>query len=165
VTQTTSYFGESGRSLAQPTGEHGLTLVELIVTVALVAIFALTALPIARFQVKRQKEHELREDLFQMRSAIDRYKALSDSGAFLIKVDTFGYPPDIDSLTKDIDIKGKKIRFMHRLPVDPMTGKAEWGVRSMQDEPDSTSWGGQNVFDVYSLSQGTALNGTKYSDW
>jgi general secretion pathway protein G len=145
--------------------DSGLTLVELIVVVAVLAILALTALPLARFQVKRQHEHELRQDLWQMRDAIDRYKATADTGVFMIKVDTFGYPPDLESLTKDIDIKGKKVRFLHRIPVDPMTGRAEWGSRSMQDEPDSTSWGGQNVFDVYSLSQGTAMNGTKYSDW
>jgi general secretion pathway protein G len=115
--------------------------------------------------VKRYQERALREDLWQMRDAIDRYKALADQNAFQTKVDTYGYPPDLDTLVKDTLIKEKKIHFLHRIPVDPMTGKAEWGMRSMQDDADSSSWGGQDVFDVYSLSQGTALNGTKYSTW
>jgi len=145
--------------------QRGMTLVELIVVVAIVGILAGMALPFARFKVKRYQEAALRADLAMMRDAIDRYKAAADSGAFMIKVDTYGYPPDLETLTKDTLIKDKKYHFLHRIPVDPMTGKAEWGMRSMQDDFDSTSWGGQNVFDVYSLSQGTALNGTKYSDW
>ena len=144
---------------------RAFTLVELIIVVAITAIIALTALPIARFQVKRYQERALREDLWQMRDAIDRYKALANQNAFQTKVDTYGYPPDLDTLVKDTLIKEKKIHFLHRIPVDPMTGKAEWGMRSMQDDADSSSWGGQDVFDVYSLSQGTALNGTKYSTW
>jgi general secretion pathway protein G len=146
-------------------GQHGLTLVELIVVVAILAIISATALPLARFQVKRAKERELRADLWQMRDAIDAYKRAADQGSFMIKVETFGYPPDLETLAKDTDIKGKKVRFLHRIPIDPMTGHADWGMRSMQDDADSDSWGGQNVFDVYSKSQGTALNGTKYSDW
>ncbi len=146
-------------------GEAGLTLVELIITVAILALLASAAVPIARFNVKREKERELRYDLWQMRDAIDKYKDAADRGAFQIKVDSFGYPPDLETLVKGVDVQGKKVKFLRRIPVDPMTGKAEWGERSMQDEPDSQSFGGQNLFDVYSKSQGIALNGTKYADW
>jgi general secretion pathway protein G len=142
-------------------GEAGLTLVELIVTVAILALLAGAAVPIARFNVKREKERELRYDLWQMRDAIDKYKDAADRGAFQIKVDSQGYPPDLETLVKGVDVQGKKVKFLRRIPVDPMTGKAEWGLRSMQDEPNSQSFGGQSVFDVYSKSQGTGLNGTK----
>jgi general secretion pathway protein G len=145
--------------------EDGLTLVELIVTVAILALLATAAVPIARFDLKRQKERELRYDLWQMRDAIDKYKDAADRNAFQTKVDSFGYPPDLDTLVKGVDVQGKKVKFLRRIPIDPMTGKADWGMRSMQDEPDSDSFGGQNVFDVYSKSQGTALDGTKYSTW
>jgi general secretion pathway protein G len=100
-----------------------------------------------------------------MRDAIDRYKDLADRNAFQIKVGSEGYPPDLETLVKGVDSQGKKIRFLRRIPVDPMTGHAEWGQRSMQDDPQSTSWGGQNVFDVYTKSTGTGLDGTKYADW
>jgi general secretion pathway protein G len=146
-------------------GEAGLTLVELIVTVAILALLAGAAVPIARFNVKREKERELRYDLWQMRDSIDKYKDAADRGAFQIKVDSQGYPPDLETLVKGVDVQGKKVKFLRRIPVDPMTGKAEWGLRSMQDEPNSQSFGGQSVFDVYSKSQGTGLNGTKYADW
>jgi general secretion pathway protein G len=146
-------------------GERGLTLVELIVTVAILAILAAGAAPIARFKVKRDKERELRYDLWTMRKAIDDYKDAADKGAFQTKVDSQNYPPDLDTLVTGVDVQGKKVRFLRHIPVDPMTGKAEWGLRSMQDDPTSDSFGGQNVFDVYSKSQGTALDGTKYSDW
>jgi general secretion pathway protein G len=145
--------------------ERGLTLVELIVAIAILAILAGAAVPLARTTVRRSKERELRRDLWEMRDAIDRYKDAADRGAFQIKVGTEGYPPDLETLVKGIDSNGKKLRFLRRVPVDPMTGNTEWGVRSMQDEPDSTSWGGQNVFDVYTKAPGTALDGTKYSEW
>jgi general secretion pathway protein G len=146
-------------------GERGLTLVELIVTVAILAILASAAAPIARFQVKRQKERELRYDLWMMRDAIDKYKDAADKGAIQTKIDSQNYPPDLETLVKGVDIQGKKVRFLRRIPVDPMTGDTDWGMRSMQDDPDSDSYGGQSVFDVYSKSQGTALDGTKYSTW
>ena len=146
-------------------GEAGLTLVELIVTVAILGILASAAVPIARFQVKREKERMLRYDLWQMRRAIDAYKDAADKNAFRTKVDSQGYPPDLQTLVDGVDVQGKKVRFLRRIPVDPMTGTDDWGLRSMQDDPDSDSWGGQNVFDVYSKSTGTALDGTKYSDW
>jgi general secretion pathway protein G len=148
-----------------PDNQAGLTLVELIVTVAILAILASAAVPLARFRVQREKERELRYDLWQMRDAIDHYKDAADKHAFQIKLDSQGYPPDLDTLVKGVDAQGKKLRFLRRIPVDPMTGKAEWNLRSMQDEPNSDSWGGQNVFDVGSKSQATALDGTKYSDW
>jgi general secretion pathway protein G len=145
--------------------ERGLTLVELIVTVAILAIVAGAAIPVARYQVKRGKERELRYDLWQMRDSIDHYKDAADKNLFQIKLDSQGYPPDMETLVNGVDIQGKKVRFLRRIPVDPMTGKAEWGLRSMQDDPDSDSYGGQSVFDVYSKSDGTALDGTKYKDW
>jgi len=147
-------------------GEAGLTLVELIITVAIVGILAAAAVPIARFQVKRTKERELRRDLWEMRDAIDRYKDAAEKGAFVTKADSFNYPPDLESLVNGVEAQGgKKVKFLRRIPVDPMTGTAEWGLRSNQDDPDSDSFGGQNVFDVHSKSYGTALDGTKYSTW
>jgi general secretion pathway protein G len=145
--------------------ESGLTLVELIICVAIVAILASAAIPIARFQVKREKERELRRDLWEMRDAIDRYKDAADKGAMQIKADSLGYPPDLETLVNGVDIQDKKVKFLRRIPVDPMTGTAEWGLRSNQDDADSDSFGGQNVFDVHTKSQGTALDGTKYSTW
>jgi len=146
-------------------GERGLTLVELIVTAAILSILAAAAVPIARFTVKRQNERYLRYDLWMMRDAIDRYKDAADKNAFQIKLDSQGYPPDLETLVNGVEIQTKKVKFLRRIPVDPMTGKAEWGLRSMQDDPKSDSYGGQSVFDVYSKSTGTALDGTKYSDW
>lgn len=146
-------------------GQAGLTLVELIVAIAVLGVIAVMALPMARFQAKRQHERELRRYLWEMRDAIDKYKDLADKNAFQTKVDSFGYPPDLDTLVKGVDVQGKKIKFLRRIPVDPMTGKDEWGLRSMQDDADSDSWGGQNVFDVYSKSEGTGLDGTKYKTW
>jgi general secretion pathway protein G len=153
------------RALSIRKGERGLTLVELIVAAAILAILASAAIPIARFQIKREKERELRYDLWTMRDAIDKYKDAADKGAIQAKVDSQNYPPDLDTLVNGVDIQGKKVKFLRHLPVDPMTGKAEWGLRSMQDDPKSDSYGGQSVFDVYSKSQGTALDGTKYSEW
>lgn len=146
-------------------GERGLTLIELIVTVFILAILASAAIPLAQFQVKRQKERELRYDLWTMRDAIDKYKDAADRGAFQTKVDSQNYPPDLETLVKGVDVKGKKLRFLRKIPIDPMTGQADWGMRSMQDDPDSDSFSGDSVFDVYSKSQGTGLDGTKYSTW
>ena len=146
-------------------GERGLTLVELIVTTAILSILAMAAVPLARFQVKRLKERELRFDLWTMRDAIDKYKDAADRGAFQTKVDSQNYPPDLQTLVDGVDVQGKKLRFLRKIPRDPMTGNTEWGLRSMQDDPDSDSYGGQSVFDVYSKSDGTALDGTKYSTW
>ncbi|HEX4312100.1 MAG TPA: type II secretion system protein [Acidobacteriaceae bacterium] len=153
------------RLKGRPDLEAGLTLVELIVTVAILGILASAAIPIARFQVKRTKERMLRYELWQMRAAIDAYKDAADKHAFQTKVDSQNYPPDLQTLVDGVDVQGKKVRFLRHIPVDPMTGNNDWGLRSMQDDPDSDSWGGQNVFDVFSKSDGIALDGTKYSDW
>ncbi|MFB3815486.1 MAG: type II secretion system protein [Terriglobales bacterium] len=144
---------------------RGLTLLELIAAITILVIFTGMAVPLARVSIKREKERQLRRYLWEMRDAIDRYKDAADRGAFQIKVGTEGYPPDLDTLVDGVDVAGKKVRFLRRIPVDPMTGNTEWGLRSMQDDPDSESWGGQNVFDVYTKSQGEALDGTKYKDW
>jgi general secretion pathway protein G len=145
--------------------ESGLTLVELLVTVTILAILASAAVPVYKFKLKRDKERELRRDLWEMRDAIDHYKDAADKGAIQTKVDSQNYPPDMETLVNGVDIQGKKVRFLRRIPIDPMTGKQEWGLRSMQDDPTSDSYGGQSVFDVHSKSMGTALDGTKYSDW
>ena len=146
-------------------GERGLTLVELIVTTTILAILAAAAFPVARFQVKRQNERILRYDLWMMRDAIDKYKDAADKGAFQTKLDSQNYPPDLETLVSGVEVQTKKVKFLRKIPKDPMTGNAEWGLRSMQDDPGSTSYGGQSVFDVYSKSMGTALDGTKYSTW
>ncbi len=143
----------------------GFTLIELIVATAILVILTTMALPLARVSIKREKERELRYDLWQMRDAIDRYKDAADRAAFQIKLGSEGYPPDLDTLVQGVDSNGKKLRFLRKVPIDPMTGKADWGMRSVQDDPTSTSWNGENVFDVYSQSEGTALDGTKYKDW
>jgi len=148
-------------------GEAGFTLAEMVMVAALIAILAGMALPVAKYAVKRRKEMELRLDLRLMRNAIDEYKRLSDKGLIQKKVGSEGYPPDLETLVEGVPIVGKDVKrkFLRRIPVDPMTGEAKWGLRSYQDEPDSTTWGEQNVYDVYSLSDGTAIDGTKYKDW
>ncbi len=153
------------RSNPMRASERGLTLAELIVTITILTILMSAAVPLVRFQVKRQKERELRADLWTMRNAIDKYKDAADRGAFQTKVESQNYPPDLQTLVDGVDVQGKKLRFLRKIPIDPMTGQDEWGLRSMQDDPDSDSWGGQSVFDVYSKSQGTGLDGTKYSTW
>lgn len=145
--------------------QAGFTLIELIVATTIMAILVGAAVPIAKNAVARERERELRYDLWMMRDAIDRYKDAADRGAFQIKVGSEGYPPDLDTLVTGVDVAGKKLKFLRKIPIDPMTKKAEWGMRSMQDDADSTSWGEQNVFDVYTKSEQTALDGTKYKDW
>jgi general secretion pathway protein G len=145
--------------------EGGFTLLELIVATTILVVLSTMALPLARVTIQRQRERQLRIDLWEIRDAIDRYKDMAERGGFQTKVDSQNYPPDLDTLVKGVDVQGKKIRFLRRIPIDPMTGTTEWGLRSMQDDPDSDSWGEQNVFDVYTKSQATALDGTKYKDW
>jgi general secretion pathway protein G len=187
--------------------EAGMTLLELIIVCAIMLILASAAMPVARYTVKRQQETELRRDLREMRDAIDRYKDAADRNLIRVELGTEGYPPDLETLVKGVDLTSQQggsiagatnpgqpivpstgfggtfgqtqsgssgasgqdlirhVRFLRHVPVDPLTGKAEWGMRAVQDDPDSTSWGGKDVFDVFSLSTGTALDGTKYSDW
>jgi general secretion pathway protein G len=149
-------------------GARGFTLVELIAAITIMLILTAVALPLARVQIQRQKEVELRRALRQLREAIDRYKDFADRGMITTNADSFGYPPDLETLEKGVALKGAataKYKFLRKIPVDPMTGEASWGLRAMQDDPDSRSWGGGNVFDVYSKSYGTGLNGTAYADW
>lgn len=190
--------------------QRGVTLLELIITCAILIILASAALPAARFTVQRRREAELRYDLREMRDAIDRYKDAADRNLIRVEVGTEGYPPDLDTLVKGVDLVSqattgtnatagigttlpgqsaaaaaqgltpstgsintsgtgndliRHVRFLRSIPVDPLTGKADWGKRSVQDDPDSSSWGGKDVFDVFSVSTGMALDGTKYSDW
>ena len=144
---------------------RGFTLIELIVATAILVILTGLAIPMARVAIKREKERELRGDLWQLRDAIDRYKDAADRQAFQIKVGSEGYPPDLETLVKGVDVNGKKVRFLRKIPTDPMTNDTDWGLRSMQDDPTSDSWGGQNVFDVFTKSQGTGLDGTEYKTW
>ncbi len=148
--------------------EAGMTLIELVIVVTIVALLATAAVPLARFEVKRIRERELRADLWDMRRAIDAYKDAADLGgmsATANKPDAMNYPPDLDTLVNGVDIQDKHVRFLRAVPIDPMTKSKDWGLRSNQDAPDSDSFGGQNVFDVYSKSTGTALDGTKYNTW
>jgi len=208
---------QSARRILLP--ESGFTFLELVIVCAIMAILAASALPMGRVIVKRQKERELREDLREMRKAIDAYKDAADRGLIRTEVDTFNYPPDLQTLVDGVDLNSGgagtigavgapvgaaptsgfmsappgsstfsqggfgsssasgsnstsglasvtlHVRFLRKIPVDPMTGKADWGMRSVQDDPDANAWGGQDVFDVFTRSTGTGLDGTKYSDW
>jgi general secretion pathway protein G len=145
--------------------QRGFSLLELIIATAILLILSTMVIPMARLSIKREKERRLRTDLWDMRDAIDRYKIDADRGAFQTKVDSQNYPPDLETLVKGVDIQGKKVRYLRKIPIDPMTGNNEWGMRSMQDDPDSDSFGGQSVFDVYTKSTDEALDGTKYKDW
>lgn len=145
---------------------RGVTLLEMIIVISILMILMGAAVPVVRISVRRDKEIELRRDLWEMRDAIDRYHDAANKNLFQIKLGTDGYPQDLDTLVNGVEIAGgKKMRFLRRVPVDPMTGNTDWGLRSMQDDPKSDSWGGQNVFDVYTKSTSTALNGTNYKDW
>lgn len=147
---------------------RGFTLVEMIAAMTIMMLLTTIALPVATVAVRRQKELDLRRDLRTMRNAIDRYKDFADSGMIATEMDTFGYPPTLETLVKGVPLKGSskaRYKFLRKIPVDPMTGNADWGMRSMQDDADSGSWGGQDVFDVYSKSQGIGMNGVPYVDW
>ena len=155
-----------------PGTERGYTFVELIVVTTILMILASAVLPLAQVTSQRQKEAELRRTLREMRTAIDRFKNAADTGQIPsteLKPGSEGYPPDLETLVEGVsaagDASGRKLRFLRRVPVDPRTNGTEWGLRSYQDTPTSTSWGGQNVFDVYTKNGGTGLDGTTYSDW
>ena len=151
---------------------RGYSFVELAIVTTIVLILAAAVLPLTRVTVQRQREIELRRVLREMRSAIDEYKDAVDAGLIGgtdVRVGSEGYPPDLETLVEGVSVQndqsGRKLKFLRRIPIDPMTGEADWGLRSYQDEPDATSWGGQNVFDVYTKADGTALDGTRYRDW
>jgi general secretion pathway protein G len=147
-----------------------MSLVELIVAVTILLVLTSMAVPVARSRVRRIKERQLREAIHEIHSAIDKYKDLADSGKLGIqKIDTYGYPETLEALVDGVKGAGTaadvKLKFLRRIPIDPMTNTREWGLRSMQDDHDSTSWGGQNVFDVYTKSMDKAADGTPYSEW
>jgi len=175
VTHAAAWSRRAARS-----GQAGMTLIELIVATGILLVLATAALPYARATVRSSKETELRRALREIRTAIDRYKDAADKNQIRVSAESNGYPPDLQTLVSGVMITAQgtpvnapagssqtqhRIRFLRRIPVDPMTGTAEWGLRSAQDDLDSTSWGGQNVFDVYSRSTATATDGTRYSDW
>ncbi len=171
----------------RPASQLGMTLLELIIACGILAVLATVAIPLARVGVEERKETELRQDLLEMRTAIDRYKDDADKNLIQVQAGTEGYPPDLQTLVDGVqltetpgtqgalvpggqgqaaqDQTDQKVHYLRKIPTDPFTGDTNWGLRSAQDDPDSTQWGGQDVFDVYSRAQGTALNGTKYSDW
>lgn len=165
-------MNRSTRERVQRWSERGYTFVELLVVSSIILILASAAMPLAKVTATRQREAELRRALREMRTAIDKYKDAADSGQIgqlEIKAGSEGYPTDLETLVEGVaannDATGRKLKFLRRIPVDPMTGKAEWGQRSYQDEPNASRWGGQNVFDVYTTHEGTGLDGTKYRDW
>jgi general secretion pathway protein G len=146
----------------------GFTMAELVVVCAVMLVLASVVLPTARVTERRLKETELKASLREMRYAIDDYKRYSDAGLIPVDMGTDGYPRELDTLVEGVEIVGqidRKAKFLRRIPIDPMTGKAEWGLRSYQDEPDSQGWGGENVYDVYSLSAGVSIDGVPYSKW
>ena len=156
------------RNRGRAHSQRGMSLLELIIACTILMILSSAALPIARYTIVHKKEELLHYNLRQMRDAIDRYKDLADSNKIRVEVGTEGYPPDLETLVKGVKVGAgddKKIRFLRRIPVDPMTGQADWGLRAVSDDPDSRSWAGKNVFDVYSKSQATASDGTRYADW
>lgn len=145
-----------------------MTLLELIVACGILMILSTAAAPMARMSIQRQRETRLRESLREIRIAIDRFKDAADKNQLQVKAGTEGYPPDLQTLVDGVQLAGapdRHVRFLRRIPVDPMTGRADWGMRSVQDDPDTMSWGGQDVFDVYSRSTASAMDGTRYSDW
>lgn len=150
----------------------GFTFIELIVVSTILVILASAAMPLAKVTIQRQREFELRRSLREMRTAIDKFKDAVDMGLIGstdVRAGSEGYPPDLETLVEGVsvanDASGRKLKFLRRIPIDPMTNSTDWGMRSYQDRPDATSWGGQNVYDVYSKSEATALDGTKYKDW
>jgi general secretion pathway protein G len=152
--------------------QKGYTFIELLVVATILIILASAAMPLTRVTIQRTKEAELRRVLREMRTAIDKFKDAVDAGLISnldLRAGSEGYPPDLETLVEGVsvanDASGRKLKFLRRIPIDPMTGEAEWGMRAYQDRPDSRSWGGQNVYDVYSLAEGTGLDGTKYRDW
>src|SRR5262245_31181057 len=157
---------------AERRGDRGYTFIELLIVTTILMVLASAAMPLAKVTAQRQREAELRRSLRELRTGIDRFKDAVDQGLIAtteLRPGSEGYPQDLDTLVDGVpvanDASGRKLKFLRRVPVDPMTNKTERGKRSYQDKPDTSSWGGQNVFDVYTTSPGTGLNGTKYRDW
>ncbi len=157
---------------------QGFTLLEMVVTLSILALLTAVAIPVIETSVKREKEIQLQQSLRMIRQAIDEYKKLADEKKIKVDPESFGYPPDLETLVNGVEVEqevtdesGRKttrkvlVRFLRKIPLDPMTNSCDWGLRSYQDKPDSDTWGGDNVYDVYTRSQGTALDGTKYRDW
>lgn len=142
-----------------------MTLIELIVATSILLVLTSMALPLARVTIERQREHELRMDLDEMRAAIDRYKDAADRGLIQVQVDSQGYPPDLDTLVQGVPMGTEKLHFLRAIPKDPFTNSYDWGLRSVQDDPDATDWGGQDVFNVYTTSDAVALDGTHVNKW
>jgi len=161
------------RRFAVTSASDGYTFIEILVVTTILLVLASAVMPLAQVTAQRHREGELKRYLREMRTAIDRFKDAADQGAIAatdIEANSEGYPPDLETLVEGVtmanDASGRKLRFgLRRIPIDPMTNSMEWGLRSYQDKPDATSWGGQNVFDVYTKSEATALDGTKYRDW
>jgi general secretion pathway protein G len=152
--------------------EQGYTFIEVVVVTAILLILAAAVMPLAQVTSQRQREVELHRNLRDIRTAIDKFKDAVDAGQIAqseLEPGNEGYPPDLETLVEGVtaanDATGRKLKFLRRVPIDPMTNGAEWGLRSYQDKPDATTWGGKNVFDVYTKSTATALDGTKYRDW
>jgi len=153
--------------------KKGFTLTEMLVTLTILAILAGAVMPLAKAAIKREKEIELRRNLRLIRESIDAYKKLADEKKIQVEEDTEGYPPNLEALVKGVEVKEEKsgkaatriVKFLRRIPKDPMTESFDWGLRSYQDDPDAEIWGEENVYDVYTKSRGTALDGTKYKDW
>jgi general secretion pathway protein G len=170
---TTKLLGDcASRLLKSMRAGSGFTFIELLVVTTIILILASAIMPLSRVTVQRQREMELHRYLREMRGAIDKYKDAVDNGligSIDVKAGSEGYPPDLETLVDGVsvanDASGRKLKFLRKVPIDPMTHSTEWGLRSYQDKPDATSWGGQNVYDVYTKSTGTALDGTKYRDW
>jgi general secretion pathway protein G len=161
----------TGRTFSR-SGERGYSLIELLAVTVVLLVLASAVMPLAKVTVQRAREAELRRSLREMRTAIDRYKDAADLqqiAATDLKANSEGYPPTLEVLVEGVrangDASGRKLKFLRRIPMDPMTRSQEWGMRSYQDDADSTSWGGQNVYDVFTKSEGVALDGTKYVDW
>jgi general secretion pathway protein G len=152
-------------------GERGYSFIELLVVTTILLILAATVMPLAEVTAQRQREVELRRALREMRTAIDRFKDAADLGQIpqtRLEAENQNYPPDLETLVDGIDLGdavGTKLKFLRRVPIDPMTNTTEWGMRSYQDDSDGSSWGGENVFDVFTTSEATALDGTRYRDW
>jgi general secretion pathway protein G len=152
--------------------DAGYTFIEIAIVAAIIMILASAIMPLAKVTMQRERETELRRDLREMRTAIDKFKDAVDQGKIAITdlpADSEGYPPTLDTLVEGVapanDTTGKRLKFLRRIPIDPITKTNEWGRRSSRDQPTSKTWGGQNIFDVYATSEGRALDGTKYSDW